>query len=110
MIRTMTLPKAWNKIIFEPDELLVELIAVATEKICGYKPDNMVVENFISSNINIGEVYIKVPGVKESIKKPTAVSRGESYIGKSITAFVLSRELTQSVASRVTLLLMLIFS
>lgn len=32
------LPKAWNKIISEPDELLLELLSEVAEKICGFKP------------------------------------------------------------------------
>jgi len=82
-----TLPKAWNKLISEPDELLVELIADATEKVCGYKPNNNVVENFISSNIARKEVYTEPPRIKETIKKPAVVGV-ESYIGKSVTAFM----------------------
>ncbi|GAI49706.1 unnamed protein product, partial [marine sediment metagenome] len=41
-----TIPKAWNRIISEPDELLIELIAEHTEKLCGYKPENSRIENF----------------------------------------------------------------
>jgi len=41
-----TLPKAWTKIITEPDELLVELLAEVVERLCGYKPDNEMVEQF----------------------------------------------------------------
>jgi len=44
-----TLPKAWNKIISEPDELLIELISETAEKFCGYKADNGLVEQFLSS-------------------------------------------------------------
>jgi hypothetical protein len=82
-----TLPKAWNKLISEPDEKLFELIADATEKLCGYKPDNLVVENFISSNIAGGRVSIETRTTKEPIKKIT-LTNGESYIGKSVTAFI----------------------
>ena len=82
-----TLPKAWNKLISEPDELLIELIADATEKLCGYKPDNSVVENFISSNIAGGQVSIGTQTAKEPMKKIT-LTNVESYIGKSVTAFI----------------------
>jgi restriction endonuclease Mrr len=34
-----TLPEAWNKLISEPDSLLIDLLAETTEKICGFKPD-----------------------------------------------------------------------
>ena len=82
-----TLPKAWNKLISEPDDLLIELIADATEKLCGYKPDNSVVEHFISSNIAGGQVSKEVRIAKEPIRK-TTITKLESYIGKSVTAFI----------------------
>jgi len=82
-----TLPKAWNKLISEPDELLIELIADATEKLCGYKPDNSVVEHFISSNIAGGQVSTETRILKEPIKK-TTITNLESYIGKAVTAFI----------------------
>lgn len=82
-----TLPKAWNKLISEPDDLLIELIADATEKLCGYKPDNSVVEHFISSNIAGGQVSTEVRIAKEPIRKTTITKLG-SYIGKSVTAFI----------------------
>lgn len=84
-----TLPKAWNRLIVEPDELLIELIADATEKLCGYKPDNLVVEDFIS-NVYKSPTFVHAsPAVqteKKSTKKPKPVYR-ENYIGKSVTAF-----------------------
>ncbi|MGB6874027.1 MAG: restriction endonuclease subunit R [Dehalococcoidia bacterium] len=82
-----TLPKAWDKLISEPDDLLIELIADATEKLCGYKPDNSVVEHFISSNIAGGQVPTEVRIAKEPIRKTTITKLG-SYIGKSVTAFI----------------------
>ena len=73
--------------ISEPDDLLIELIADATEKLCGYKPDNSVVEHFISSNIAGGQVSTEVRIAKEPIRKTTITKLG-SYIGKSVTAFI----------------------
>ena len=42
-----TLPQAWNKIITEPDALLVDLVAETTEKLCGHKPDIGDVKKFL---------------------------------------------------------------
>ncbi|MEW6358449.1 MAG: type I restriction endonuclease [Planctomycetota bacterium] len=42
------LPEAWNAIISGPDELLVELIADTTEKLCGFRPDEKEVTAFLS--------------------------------------------------------------
>lgn len=44
------LPKAWNRIIAEPDELLLELLSEITEKICGFKPDEDILIQFFESN------------------------------------------------------------
>jgi hypothetical protein len=82
-----TLPKAWDKLISEPDEKLFELIADATEKLCGYRPGNLIVEKFISSNITGARVSIETRRAKEPVKKAT-LTNGESYIGKSVTAFL----------------------
>jgi hypothetical protein len=57
------LPKAWNKILGESNEILIDLIADTTEKLCGYKPDDEVVEQFIASYAH----QIEYP----SISKPT---------------------------------------
>jgi hypothetical protein len=42
-----TLPDSWNKIVTEPDSLLLELISETTEKLCGFKPDIDDVERFV---------------------------------------------------------------
>lgn len=42
------LPEAWNKIVFEANELLINLISETTEKLCGYKPDIENVKKFLS--------------------------------------------------------------
>jgi len=84
-----TLPKAWNKLISEPDELLIDLIAENTEKLCGYKPDHSTVEDFISANLSEIEISHR-PGIERKVDLPRRkVSTGkiESYIGKSVTAF-----------------------
>jgi hypothetical protein len=45
-----TLPEAWNKVISDPDSLIVDLLAEVTEKICGFKPESEEVVKFISNN------------------------------------------------------------
>lgn len=65
------LPKAWNKIITEPDELLVELLSEVTEKICGFKPRENIVIQFIERNnerIMINE-SLDIPKPKVPVKK-----------------------------------------
>lgn len=41
-----TLPEAWNRIISEPDSLLIDLLLEATEKMCGYRPEPETVYEF----------------------------------------------------------------
>lgn len=83
-----TLPKAWEKIITEPDELLVELLADTTEKLCGYKPDNEIVEQFL---IRVSQGTVIHPKKKMSTSEfkstKTFHSFAEGYTGKSIIAF-----------------------
>jgi hypothetical protein len=50
-----TLPRAWEKIITEPDETLVDLLADTTERLCGYRPDNKAVEYFL---MKIAQQYL----------------------------------------------------
>ncbi len=42
------LPKAWNKIIGEPDELLVELLIETVEDLCQHRPDKKRIEDFVT--------------------------------------------------------------
>lgn len=42
-----TLPKAWNKIVLEPESLLAEFLAETTERLCGFKPDEAEAAEFI---------------------------------------------------------------
>jgi hypothetical protein len=42
-----TLPESWNKLISEPDSLLVDLLIESTEKLCGYRPDSPDVHSFL---------------------------------------------------------------
>jgi hypothetical protein len=42
-----TMPEAWNKLVTEPDSILVDLLVEATERICGHRPDQNTVVRFI---------------------------------------------------------------
>lgn len=82
-----TLPKAWEKILTEPDGLLVELLADTTERLCGYKPDNETVEQFLT------KICYKPPQPKIEILTPgqpynrVAPLPSEGYRWKSIASF-----------------------
>ena len=80
-----TLPKAWDKLINEPDENLIELIAETTEKLCGYKPDHSTVENFLASYVRKMEKKVVEP-LRQGVPREKP-KEGESYTGRSIVSF-----------------------
>lgn len=45
-----TLPEAWTKLMEEPDDLLIELVADKVESLCGYKPDPDRVASFLTNS------------------------------------------------------------
>ena len=46
-----TIAAAWTQIVETPDELLVELISETTERICGFKPEPELVEQFLLQRV-----------------------------------------------------------
>ena len=46
-----TIAEAWKQIIETPDDLLVDLISETTERICGFKPEPGLVEQFLARRI-----------------------------------------------------------
>ncbi len=93
-----TLPNAWNRIISEPDELLLDLLNETTETICGYRPESKVIKKFLADNIDtwlISEIPpTKKPKLlpKTSIKvtspdKKVKIKLSDNYTGKSISSF-----------------------
>ena len=88
-----TLPKAWDMILSEPDELLLELLSQTTEKICGYRAEIDLIENFLSkyrnkwlvSDIPISRVIL--PSGRKRIELPKVAQLSENYTGKSISSF-----------------------
>ena len=56
-ITSKTIVEAWNQIVGTPDEILVDLISEATERICGFKPERELVEQFLSRHVHaVGDV------------------------------------------------------
>ena len=56
-----TLPEAWNQLMSEPDDLLVELLAEKTEELCGHKPGKNEVEQFLLAHFPIIDHSSNVP-------------------------------------------------
>lgn len=89
-----TLPKAWQKLITGPDKLLVDLLAETTEKLCGYKPNNNTVEQFLSK---ISETFVfqhnekikTFPRSRPKLNKMTTQLSSKSYAGRTVVSFTL---------------------
>ena len=53
------LPEAWNKLVEEADEFLVHTVAEKTESLCGYKPTNEQVLDFLKGLKRETELHVK---------------------------------------------------
>ena len=89
------LPKAWQKILNDPDDLLVELLVETTEKLSGFRPEIKDVEKFIiniqnSAIVGQENFITKTKRITQPINtsKPKSYSQG-SYINKRIISFQL---------------------
>jgi hypothetical protein len=70
-----TLPEAWNKIISEPEEILVDLLRDTTENLCGHSVRTALAKDFLESNKN--NLTLPEKPVKEPTKRTTKVIRKE---------------------------------
>lgn len=88
-----TLPKAWNKIIEEADDSLIELLNNTTEKLCGFKADPEIIEQFLSKQKNHLIILPTIPTKITTIKPAKGISTtpvtsiSNNYTGKSISSF-----------------------
>ncbi len=51
-IASDSIPEAWNKIISQPNMILVELLRESTEKICGWKVTAKMVDHFLEKHLD----------------------------------------------------------
>ena len=51
-IATETIVQAWKQIVEAPDEILVDLISETAERICGFKPEPELVEQFLLQRVH----------------------------------------------------------
>ncbi|MGL6298727.1 MAG: type I restriction endonuclease [Methanobacteriaceae archaeon] len=68
------IPNAWNKIISEGNEELIEILAESTEKLCGYRPDDQSVGDFLN-NLKTSSNTPQIPNIeyKSKIAKPNII-------------------------------------
>jgi len=86
------LPKAWYKILNDPDDILVDLLIETTEKLSGFRPEIEDVEKFIIA-LQSSPIGKTEPSPLRSVPvphrpQPTAYPVG-SYINKRIRGFQL---------------------
>jgi hypothetical protein len=90
-----TIPKAWNKLVTEPDEDLIELVAEMTERLSGYKPDHPTVAAFLSDDSVVSNApYVPItpqtqPSKSVRIPRTIKESTGgrENYANTSVDSF-----------------------
>ena len=87
----VTLPKAWNKIVSDPDELLVELIGDVTEQLSGFRPQTEDVEKFLATykdHFSLTERLSPVPPRRQvAIQPQRKPTQRRGLTGKSIVGF-----------------------
>lgn len=79
------LPKAWYKILNDPDDLFVELLVETTEKLSGFRPEIEEVEKFLAAIQH--PPYEKIKPPPPIGPKPTPNPEG-SYINKRMKSFL----------------------
>jgi predicted type IV restriction endonuclease len=88
------LPRAWQKIINEPEKWLVNLLADVTKELCGYKPDRERVEEFLAKDVqakaDVGQAVKPESSPSQQGETTASSGRGEDVTGKSIVSFTLA--------------------
>ena len=84
-----SLPRAWERVMKEPEKWLIDILAEVTKELCGYKPDKEIIVEFINSRVGAkAEVSaILKPRPPLTPPKGKASVQGEDYAAKSVTAF-----------------------
>jgi len=84
------LPKAWDKIINDPDDLLVDLLIETTEKLSGFRPEVSEVEKFLV-NFSHGTAPIQesqpIPlpqSTRPTFRTRPSASQDTGYINKTV--------------------------
>ena len=85
------LPKAWNKLVLEPHDLLVEMINETLEAISGFKADNQQIEEFLKSHMTKLTI-IEGPGAdhkpdRPPIKAEVPPNVTDNYTGRTVIGF-----------------------
>ena len=91
-----TLPKAWDKIITDPDDLLVELLIETSEKLSGFQPEISDVEHFLNNIYKNTQTPIPMPsrsiGTIQTILPKRSTPQPNGYINKTVHSIELAGE------------------
>ena len=80
-----SIPEAWNKLVLEQDQGLLDLIAETTERLSGYKPDDPTIAAFLSSNSLI--VTTPFTGPVAHTKERKKDTGQDNFTGTSLQSF-----------------------
>lgn len=88
------IPKAWGKLVTDPDDSLVDLLIETTERMCGLRPELPDIERFLSSVADQPTAVPRPVGpapvtVVRPPRAPAPVLDGHSFINRKIESFVL---------------------
>ena len=83
-----TLPEAWNQLVSEPEDLIVDLLVDKTKELCGEETDKSTVERFLSAhlqNIKITSLLAPVEPVPTPESKPSDHKKGTKRKAFTVT-------------------------
>ena len=88
------IPRAWHKIINEPDDLFVELLIETTEKLSGFRPDITDIEKYLQSRIESEPKLSHATRRPEAVTTPRRKTAGDpnDFINKKVRSFTLFNE------------------
>ena len=84
------LPKAWEKVINEPEKYLIDIISEVTKELCGYKPKQEKVVEFIKAEGKIKSKKAENIVIDDLTKiiDDQPKTKNINYKGKSIKSFI----------------------
>jgi hypothetical protein len=96
-----SIPKAWNKILTDPDDLFVDLLIETTEKLCGFRPELAEIEEFLKVlSARQSATPFQPPSMAPVFRRPQVANPGDlvsrfrpsgeiDFMGKKIENFTL---------------------
>lgn len=89
------LPEAWNQLVSEPEDLIVDLLVEKTKELCGAETDKITVERFLAAhlqNIKITSLLAPVEPVPIPEPKPQKNTKRKAFTVTKPTAFTFNRQ------------------